>query len=224
MLRRFTAASALPLTLAVQGTALTLLALFSLSDSRPAELRVGTGSLPTPDPSIAGEVQIPRDLARERLPVPRFPIPDNAGAIEAPKPDPEKPKAPIAAGDKLAALRVSSVALAGLVSMDSPTPVPGAPDAIGLNDIGGNSGRAWLGGNSRTSRGAGGFLGPGDAGDGGSGRGGFGIGGRGHGHGDNCTPARGGYIRGARTTPGGSMGPPGDDTPRPPAGGVGFYR
>ncbi len=222
MLRRFFTASALPFTLALQGIALTLVSLFSISSPPRADLRVGTGDLPKPDASFASEIQIPRDLARERLPVPKFPSPDEPGTMEAPKPDAAAPKAPIAPGDKLAALRVSGVVLAGLVSMDSPSPVPGAPDAIGLNDIGGNSGRSWLGGTRRTSRGAGGFLGPGDSGDGGSGWGGTGIGGRGHGHGDNCAPGRGGLIRsrpprGVAAGPSGEPG--GDETPAPPGQG-----
>jgi hypothetical protein len=194
MLRRFSAVSALPLTLAIQGVALMLVAVFSSSDAPRDSGRVGTGELPKADVPIAAEFQIPRDLARERLPVPKFPNLDEPGKNQAPKPDPQKPKAPIAAGDKLSALRVSSVALAGLVSMNSPTRVPDAPDVLGLNDIGGSSGRSWLGGNDRTSRGPGGFLGPSDTGEGGSGRGGSGLGGIFHGDGDNCMPGRRGLI------------------------------
>ncbi len=207
MLRRFSASSAFPLTLALQGVALTLVALFFYSDA-PDSARVGRGDLPKPDAPIAAELQLPRDLARERLPVPKFPKLDEPGEEQAPKPDPESPKAPIAQGDKLSALRVSGVALAGLVTMDSPTPIPDAPDVLGLHDIGGSSGRSWLGGNNRTSRGDGGFQGPSDMGDDGSGWGGTGIGGRGtgiggigRGHGDNCAPGRRGLI-GGRGTPG----------------------
>jgi hypothetical protein len=172
---------------------------------------------------MAGELQIPRDLARERLPLPKFPIPEERGEHRAPTPSPDSPKAPIATGEKLAALRVSSVALAGLVTMDSPTPIPDAPDVIGLQDIGGRSGRSWLGGSERTSRGNGGFMGPSDVGDEGSGWGGSGWGGIGRGrggHGDNCVPGRGGLIRrppppvGTTAGPAGGSGGGGERGPR----------
>ncbi len=221
MLRRFTAASALPLTIALQGVALTLTALFSFSTTPSSDGRVGTGDLAKPDQSLSGELQIPRDLARERLPVPKFPNLDEPGKDQAPKPDPEGPRAPIAPGEKLAALRVSSVALAGLVSMDSPTPIPDAPDAIGLNDIGGNSGRSWLGGNRSTSRGNGGFMGPGDSGDDGSGWGGTGTGGSGHGSGGSC-PGDGGLIgRPYGGGSGGRVGRPAGSPPGRPGGTTG---
>jgi hypothetical protein len=215
MLRRFTAASALPLTTALQGVALTLVALLSYSAAPRDAAGVGTGDLPKPDAAIAGELQIPRDLARERLPLPKFPKLDDPGEDQAPKPSPDSPKAPIAQGEKLKALRVSSVALAGLVTMDSPTPIPDAPDVIGLHDIGGSSGRSWLGGSERTSRGAGGSMGPSDMGDdgsgwGGSGWGGIGRGQGGRGHGDNCIPGRRGLISRPRSPGRTTAGPVGD--------------
>jgi hypothetical protein len=209
MLRRFTAASALPLTIALQGVALTLIAFFSYSTAPQDAARVGTGDLPKPDAAIAGELQIPRDLAREQLPQPKLPKLDDPGEDQAPKPSPDSPKAPIAEGEKLAALRVSRVALAGLVTMDSPTPIPDAPDVLGLHDIGGSSGRSWLGGSEQTSRGNGGFPGPGDNGNGGSGVGGSGWGRGGRGHGDNCTPGRGGLIGRTRPPGGTTAGPVG---------------
>ncbi len=210
MLRRFSAESALPLTLALQGVALTLVAFFSFSEAPSGDTRVGTGDLSARNTPAASELLIPRDLARERLPVPKFPkFPKLDEPAQAPRPDPKSPKAPIAAGDKLAALRVSSVALAGLVSMDSPTPIPDAPDAIGLHDIGGSSGRAWLGGDRRTSRGNGGILGPGDEGDDGSGWGGSGIGGSGHGAGGSCPTPSGGRIGRPAGGSGGRVGRPG---------------
>ncbi|HJS74564.1 MAG TPA: hypothetical protein VJ921_09765 [Vicinamibacteria bacterium] len=176
---------------------------------------------------MAGELQIPRDLVRERIPVPNFPDPDKPGKDEMPKPSPERPKAPIVSGNKLAALRVSSVALAGLVRMDSPTPVPDAPDSIGLNDMGGNSGRSWLGGNRRTSRGNGGFRGPsGTGGEGGGWGGPGGVFGRPV-QGDNCTPGRGGLI-GRRPIPTGTAsgpeGMPGPDETPSLQGVGGFHR
>jgi hypothetical protein len=200
------------LTTALQGLALTLLALFSYSVAPRATARVGTGDLPKPDPAISVELQIPRDLAREQLPLPKFPKVDDPGEDAAPTPSSDRPKAPIAEGEKLAALRVSSVALAGLVTMDSPTPIPDAPDVIGLQGIGGSSGRSWLGGTERTSRGGGGFMGPSDIGDEGSGWGGSGWGGSGRGrggHGDNCIPGRGGLIRRPRPAGGTTAGPVG---------------
>jgi hypothetical protein len=178
------------LTLALQGVALTLLAVLFSADTQRESARVGTGDLPRPDSAIAGEIQIPRDLARERLPVPRFPELDEPDENRAPNPDADEPKAPIGAGEKLAALRVSSVALAGLVSMDSPTPIPDAPDVLGAHDISGSPGRSWLGGGGRAIRGTGGLMGPSDIGDDGSGWGGIG-----RVHGDNCMPGRRGLIR-----------------------------
>jgi hypothetical protein len=212
MVRRFSAASPLPLTLALQGVAFTLIALFSFSGAPPGSDRVGSGDLAKPDTPAAAEIQIPRDLARERLPVPKFPQLEKPGEEQAPVPDSTGPKAPIVAGEKLAALRVSSVALAGLVTMDSPTPIPDAPDVLGLHEFGGRSGRSWLGGTERTSRGSGGFLGPSDIGDEGSGWGGSGWGGIGRGrggHGDNCIPGRGGLIRRPPTPGGTTAGPVG---------------
>jgi hypothetical protein len=227
MLRRVTSVSALPLALALQSTALVLVALFSFSTPEPAQPRIGTGDLPEPDPARATEFLIPRDLARERLPVPEFPNPDVPDENEMPAPEPESTKAPIVAGNKLAALRVSGVALAGLVSLDSPTPIPDAPDSIGLNDLGGNSGRAWAGGNRRTRRGNGGFLGPsGTDGEGGGWGGPGGIIGRPV-HGDNCAPGRGGLI-GRRPIPTGTAsgpeGYPGPDETPSLAGLGGFHR
>ncbi len=199
MLRRFTAASALPLTTALQGLALTLLALFSYSvaprrprarwnrgfaEARRAQSRASSRFLATSPGSGCRYRSSPSSTSRART--------------SAPTPSPERPKAPIAQGEKLAALRVSSVALAGLVTMDSPTPIPDAPDVIGLQGIGGRSGRSWLGGSERTSRGNGGYMGPSDVGDEGSGWGGSGWGGIGRGrggHGDNCVPSRGGLFR-----------------------------
>jgi hypothetical protein len=191
------------LTLALQGVALTLLVVFSSSDAPREAADVGAGDLPRPDSSIAAEIQIPRDLARERLPVPKFPELDEPEENRGPKADPDEPKAPIVAGDRLAALRVSSVTLAGLVSLDSPTPIPDAPDVLRVHEIGGSPGRSWLGGGERTARGNGGFLGPSDIGDEGSG-----WGGNGRGHGDKCMPGRGGLIGRPRSPggPGGSGG------------------
>jgi hypothetical protein len=223
MRRRFSAETPLPLTLALQGVALTIAAFFSLSlDPEPAQ-RAGTGDLPTPDAPAMSDLLIPRDLARERLPVPKFPKLDEPDPVDrAPEPNPESPKAPIAAGDMLSALRVTSVALAGLVRMDSPTPIPDAPDTIGSNDLGGNSGRSWLGGDQRTSRGAGGFAGPSDSGDDGSGWGGTGVGGSGHGSGGNCPAGGGGGGRIGRPAggSGGTVGRPAPPSrPTPTAGG-----
>jgi hypothetical protein len=209
MLRRNLDVSALPLTLALQGVALALVAFFSGSAPPSDPARIGSGDLPKPDLQAMGELRIPRDLARERLPVPKFPeFPDLDEPERAPKAAPESPKAPIAAGDKLAALRVSTVALAGLVSMDSPAPIPDAPDAIGLSDLGGSSGRSWLGGDRRT-RGNGGLLGPGESGDDGSGWGGTGVGGSGHGAGGSCPTPGGGRIGRPAGGSGGRVGRPG---------------
>ncbi|MGH9335197.1 MAG: hypothetical protein ACRD21_15785, partial [Vicinamibacteria bacterium] len=110
MLRRITSTSALPLTLAVQGVGLTVVAFFlSSNPSRDPSFGNGSGDSPALKRSNLAEFQIPRDLAREQLPVPKFPRfddPPERNPQPAPKPDPLSPKAPIAEGPKLAALRV----------------------------------------------------------------------------------------------------------------------
>jgi hypothetical protein len=119
---------------------------------------------------------------------------------------------------------VSSVALAGLVSMDSPTPIPDAPDVLGLHDLGGSSGRSWLGGHRTTSRGAGGYSGPSDTGDDGSGWGGTGIGGSGHGAGGSCPTPSGGRIGRPAGGSGGRIGRPGSPGGASGSGGGGSGR
>ena len=111
------------------------------------------------------------------------------------------------------------VALAGLVSMDSPRSVPGASDAIGLKTSAATleeAGWGGLGGRAAARRfpGSGRFRGRRQR------SGGTGIGGRGHGHGETAlrdaevwfeVPAPPGG-----TTAGPVAAPGGDDTPTPP--------
>jgi hypothetical protein len=209
MLRRLFGTSALPLTLALQGLSLTLLAFF-LSPEPPRQeslSRIGTGDLPGP-PRGAANLQIPRDLARERLPVPKFPDPDDGKPSPAPRRKADAPEAPIDEGRTLAALRVETVALASLaiVNVNAPAHLPGPPDTLEPHEISGGSGGNWLsgaGGGRRAADGNGfGARGPSDSG--------FGDGGWGSRRGPSGGDHRGRCPRptGVGSAEGGSPEPP----------------
>jgi hypothetical protein len=211
MLGRLSRTSAFPLTLALQGTALTLLALFlspAASKTNPAA-RIGTGDLPTPPRLGATELSIPRDLVRERLPVPNFPDPDVGKPSPAPVPKANAPEAPIDPGPQLAALRVENVALASLALVNAPAPLPGPPDSLEPHAISGGSGRSWLSrpgqGGQRTT--GGNLNGPSDTGQGDGGFMGSGHGGSGGGMGGYCPTPTGGVGTGG-VGPGGGRGRP----------------
>jgi hypothetical protein len=206
-MRRLTSSSALPLTLAIQGTALTVLGMFLASppSSEESAARAGSGDLPRIESPPVTELEIPRDLRRERLPVPRLPDPEEPRKEPAPKPSDNAPEAPMVDGSAIAALRVESVALASLVAIDTPLSLPNAPDRLDLHAISGGTSRSWLAGSGKNRRGAGPDSGPSDTGSGGSGWGGSGYGGSGGGSGGNCPTPGGGRIGGG----GGSRGRPG---------------
>jgi hypothetical protein len=196
------------LTLALQGTALSILAMFLASPptSEESSVRAGSGDFPRIESAPVSQLEIPRDLRRERLPVPRVPDPDEPRKEPAPKPSEDAPDAPIVEGSSIDALRVESVALASLVAIDAPLSLPNAPDQLDLHEISGGSANSWLAGSRKNGRGAGPDSGPSDTGDGGSGWGGSGHGGSGGGSGGYCpTPGGSGIGRGG----GGSRGRPG---------------
>jgi hypothetical protein len=207
--------SALPFTLALQGVSFVLLGFFLVPSGQTERgARAGNGDLPPVERQLAADLEIPRDLLRERLPVPKFPDVEEPPQERSPTPRPNGPsELPIAEGPKLASLRTSSVALAALVSVDAPAVIPDAPDSLEPHEISGGSSRSWLGGRGRNARGAGQGAGPSDTGDGGNGGwGGAGIGGSGTGSGGYCpTPGGiggGGRGRSGRGGGGGSVGRP----------------
>jgi hypothetical protein len=207
-MRRLSSTSNLPLTLALQGTALTILGMFLAPPPSAEEsaARAGSGDLPRIEGAPVSQIEIPRDLRRERLPVPRLPDPDEPRKEPAPKPSESAPEAPLVEGSAIEALRVESVALASLVAIDTPLSLPNAPDQLDLHEISGGSANSWLAGGGKNRRGAGPGSGPSDTGDGGSGWGGSGHGGSGGGSGGYC-PTPGGY--GGGRIGGGSRGRPG---------------
>jgi hypothetical protein len=232
MLRRYTSTSALPLTLALQGIALTLIAFFvAPGPSRRDEPRLAGGDLSSTETLGATRLEIPRDLARERLPVPRIPDIDEPEKEPTPRKTNDPPKAPIAPiadGPKLEALRVSTVALASLATVSATTSLPDAPDFLDAHEISGGKHSSWLSGTTRSASRDGGTGGgyPGPTGVGTSGRGWGGSGGgHGRGSGGSC-PNPGGVGRpagGRPGQPGGTVAGPtgGGRGPTGPAGGAG---
>lgn len=207
-MRRLSSTTALPLALALQGTAVTVLGMFLAAppSSPDSGARAGSGDLPRIDGAPLTQLEIPRDLRRERLPVPRLPDPNEPRKEPAPKPNQKAPEAPLVTGASIEALRVESVALASLVRIDAPLALPNAPDHLDLHPISGGTSSSWLAGSGKNRRGAGPDTGPSDTGSGGSGWGGSGYGGSGGGSGGYCpTPGGSGIGRGG----GGSRGRPG---------------
>jgi hypothetical protein len=219
---RFLRSNALPLTVALQGLSFGLLGFFfAAPPSSDDASRVASGDLARVDSRVLTDLQIPRDLERRRLPVPRLPDPEEPNRERTPKPRPDAPDAPMEEGSRLASLRVESVTLAALVSVDAPAAIPDAPDSLSPHELSGGRVRSWLGGRGQNPRGAGPYAGPSDVGDGGDGGwGGSGIGGSGGGSGGYC-PTPGGFIGG-----GGGRGRPGSGggtvgRPAGPTGGSG---
>jgi hypothetical protein len=215
--------SALPFTLALQGLSFVLVGFFLVpGNAVDSTAGIGNGDLPPREGTLASDLRIPKDLERERLPVPKFPDLEEPPKDRAQKPrEKAQDEAPIVEGPKLASLRVSSVQLAALVTIDAPVALPDAPDSLDPHEISGGSSRSWLGGTGRNARGAGGGSGPSDTGDGGNGGwGGSGIGGSGGGAGGYC-PTPGGAVGGGRgrSGRGGSGGSVG--RPAGPTGGSG---
>ena len=206
--------NALPLGVALQALALFVAAFFMGpgSATSPEATGVGGNAANTPG-ALTSLTELPRDLMREMLPVPR--VPERENRNQPPQPTPaEGTDSLISVGAKLASLRTSSVSLNGLVAIPISAPMLGVPDSLdGLSLAGG----AWLGGGSNSTRRRGSRRGggPSDMGGGGSGMGG----GSGGGGGGYCpTPGQvsgGGRSRGGR----GSGGAVSAGTGRPRGGG-----
>ena len=207
--------NAIPFGVALQALALFVAAFF-----------MGPGSASSPEATAAGGnaanmpgaltslTELPRDLKREMLPVPRVPERENRNDPPQPIPTAEGSDSLMSEGAKLASLRTNSVSLSGLVAIPISAPMLGVPDSLnGLSLAGG----AWLGGGSNSARRRGSRRGggPSDMGGGGHGIGG-GSGGGGGGH---CpTPGR---VGGGRSRGGGGGGGGGVSagTGRPRGGG-----
>ncbi len=195
-----------PLGVAIQAVALFVAALFLTPGSTSSTRATGAGGNGSETPEALTSVsELPRDLQREMLPVPRVPERENRNQPPQPKPTDSGTDSLMSDGPKLASLRIQSVALSGLVATPISAPMLGIPDSLdGLSLANG----AWLGGGSESSRRRGSQSG-GGGGMGGGGMGGRGIGGGGGGgSGGYCpTPGRvGGGGGGGGGRGGGSAG------------------
>jgi len=175
---------------------------------------VGSNGANTPG-ALTSLTELPRDLMREMLPVPRVPERENRNEPPQPTPADEGTDSLTSVGPKLASLRTTSVSLSGLVAIPLSAPMLGLPDSLdGLSLVGG----AWLGGGSSSARrrGARRGGGPSDMGGGGRGMGG----GSGGGGGGYCpTPGRVGGGGRSRGGGGGGGGAVSAGTGRPRGGG-----
>lgn len=199
----------LPAAIALQGLALSLFGYFLATAPTPRDRpSAGGGSGDSASQPIAHSLDVPTDLAPERIDLPDFPdafeepeVPD-----EPPQPHPgTPPDQPASQGLKLAGLHLDAVTLANPIAMNIPQPSLGAPSRLTPFPIS-VSGRpmtAGYRGGRRSDGGAGGRgptpLGPGSDGIGG-GVGGIGGGGRGCGAG----PGSVGRPVGGRPVAGGS--------------------
>ena len=206
--------NAIPFGVALQALALFVAAFFMGPGSATSPEATGAGGNRANTPgALTSLTELPRDLKREMLPVPR--VPERENRNQPPQPTPaEGTDSLISVGAKLASLRTSSVSLSGLVAIPISAPMLGVPDSLdGLSLAGG----AWLGGGSNSTRRRGSRRGggPSDMGGGGSGMGG----GSGGGGGGYCpTPGQvggGGRSRGGR----GGGGAVSAGTGRPRGGG-----
>ena len=210
---RFKSTNSIPFVVAIQALALFVVAFFQTPQLESDAQSVGAFGQYEPAPeTLTSLSELPRDLQREKLPIPRFPEREkrNEPPVATPTEDSSE-TTPGGEGSKLAALRVANVAMTGPVAIAIAAPMLGVPDSLdGLSLAGGN----WLGGRPRGSRGTGRAGGPSD---GGGGLGGRGIGGYGGGSGGYCpTPGRigggggrtagGGGVSGGRGRPTGGGG------------------
>ena len=184
---RFKSTNSIPFVVAIQALALFVVAFFQTPQLESDAQSVGAFGQYEPAPeTLTSLSELPRDLQREKLPIPRFPEREkrNEPPVATPTEDSSE-TTPGGEGSKLAALRVANVAMTGPVAIAIAAPMLGVPDSLdGLSLAGGN----WLGGRPRGSRGTGRAGGPSD---GGGGLGGRGIGGYGGGSGGYCpTPGR----------------------------------
>ena len=211
---RFKNTNALPLGVALQALALFVAAFFMGPGSTASPEATGVGGRAANTPgALTSLTELPRDLKREMLPVPR--VPERENRNEPPQPTPADAGADslISVGPKLASLRTTSVSLSGLVATPISAPMLGVPDSLdGLSLAGG----AWLGGGSSSARRRGSRRGGGPSDMGGGGRG---MGG-GSGGGGYCpTPGRVGSGRSRGV--GGGGGAVSAGTGRPRGGGSG---
>ena len=177
----------IPFGVALQAVALFVAALFMEPGSAAYPEATGAGGVAA-DPlgALTSLTELPRDLMREMLPVPRVPERENRNQPPQPTPADQGTDSLISVGGKLASLRTESVSLSGLVAIPISAPMLGVPDSLdGLSLAGG----AWLGGGSNSARRRGSRRGGGPSDVGGGGRGiGGGSGGGGGGY---CpTPGR----------------------------------
>ena len=202
---RFKSTNSIPFVVAIQALALFVVAFFQTPQLPTDAQSVGaSGQSELAPETLTSLSELPRDLQREKLPIPRFPEREKRNEPPVPQPKEDSSETtPGGEGTKLAALRVENVAMTGPVAIAIAAPMLGVPDSLdGLSLAGGN----WLGGRPRGSRGTGRAGGPSDVDGGGGGRGGRGIGGYGGGSGGYCpTPGRIGGGGGGRTAGGGAV-------------------
>lgn len=201
--RKYT--NVVPLGVAIQALALFVAAFFMTpgSVSSPAATGAGGNAADNPE-SFTSLSELPTDLQREMLPVPRVPKRENRDQPPQPTPQDDGEDSLTSEGPKLASLRTQSVALSGPVAIPISAPMLGLPDSLdGLSLTGG----AWLGGGTKSARTRGsrrGGAGPSDAGGGGAS--GMGGGGGGGGGGYCPTPGRVGGSGGGGSRGGGTPG------------------
>jgi len=200
--------NAIPFGVALQGVALFVAAFFMAPGSATSPEATGAGGDRANTPgALTSLTELPRDLMREMLPVPR--VPEREDRKEPPQPTPaaEGTDSLISVGTKLASLRTNTVSLSGLVAIPISAPMLGVPDSLdGLSLAGGS----WLGGGSNSARRRGSRRGGGPSDMGGGGRG------MGGGSGGYCpTP---GQVGGGRSR-GGGGGAVSAGTGRPRGGG-----
>lgn len=149
----FTEVEVLPLAVALQGLVLFVVA-FLLSAPSQSATGASGGAATTAQPvRTASEARIPADLLPERIPLPRFPSPDERNEKrEARKPQGEKQEAS-GTGLSLAALRVESVSFDAPAVVEITLALPGAPDRIAPGQISqARFGSEGVGGNGRRGR------------------------------------------------------------------------
>lgn len=181
--------NAIPLAVAVQALALFVAAFFVTPSSTTSTdvTGAGTNAANTTD-STTSLAELPTDLRRERLPVPRVPEREDRDEPPSPTPAANGDRSLQSQGPNLASLRTQSVALSGVIAIPIAAPMLGVPDSLdGLSLAGGGT---WHGGATQSARNRGTRSGSGPAPiGGGPGMGGRGIGGGGGG-GACPTPGR----------------------------------
>ena len=123
--------NALPLGVALQALALFVAAFFMGpgSATSPEVTGVGSSAANTPG-ALTSLTELPRDLKREMLPVPRVPKRENRNEPPQPTPADDGTDSLMSEGTKLASLRTASVSLSGLVAIPISAPMLGVPDSL----------------------------------------------------------------------------------------------